>query len=201
MGLVPVALLTELPKFKIVSDYCIGANEKVDSVKLYSEVPLEEIKTVVLDYQSRTSVMLARVLNKLFWKKNFEFSEASPGFENEIYGTKAAVVIGDRTFELNGNFPYEYDLAYEWHLFTGLPFVFAAWVATEPLDETFLTEFNDALRFGTDHVGEALNESKYDFPEKFDALDYLKNKIQYKLDDKKRIAIELFLHYIHQLQA
>lgn len=56
VGLVPVAIIPRMKECHIVSDYCIGANGPVASVCLFSEVPLEKITTVLLDYQSRTSV-------------------------------------------------------------------------------------------------------------------------------------------------
>src|ERR1043165_5988838 len=62
IGLVPVAILPELEEHHIISDYCIGADGEVSSVLLLSDVPLDEIKSIHLDYQSRTSVMLAQVL-------------------------------------------------------------------------------------------------------------------------------------------
>ena len=43
LGLVPVAILPQLKEYHIISDYCIGAEGKVDSVALYSDVPLDEI--------------------------------------------------------------------------------------------------------------------------------------------------------------
>src|SRR5690348_5934038 len=46
LALVPVALIPELDSHFIETDYCIGADGKVDSVKLYSQVPLNEIQTV-----------------------------------------------------------------------------------------------------------------------------------------------------------
>lgn len=199
IGLVPVALLSEMQNYKIVTDYCIGANGKVDSVKLYSQVPLDQIKTVILDYQSKSSVTLTKVLDKFFWKTNFQFEDAIPGYEQFISGTTAAVVIGDRTFSLNGNYKFEYDLADEWKSFTGLPFVFAAWVTTNEIDSKFITEFNQALKTGIEKTSEALNENKLYFPSKFNPEDYLKNKIDYLLDDKKKVALEMFLDYIRQL--
>ena len=111
LALIPVALLAELDNYFIETDFCIGANGKVDSVKLYSEVPLNEIKNVILDYQSKSSITLTKVLFKFFWKLTVSYSDAKPGFENEIKDANAAVVIGDRTFSLNGKYKYEYDLA------------------------------------------------------------------------------------------
>ena len=60
LGLIPIAVIPKLKEHYIISDYCIGAEGKVTSVMMYSEVPLQEISTILLDYQSRTSVTLAR---------------------------------------------------------------------------------------------------------------------------------------------
>ncbi len=199
IGLVPVALLAELDNYKIITDYCIGAKGKVDSVKLYSEVPLNEIKTITLDYQSRSSIKLTKVLSKFYWKKDFEFKDAKPGYEQNIKGTNAAVVIGDRTFSLNGTFKHEIDLAQEWKNFTGLPFVFAAWVTTSEINDAFVYEFNAALKFGIDNTKTAIQQSAIQPSNNFDPLDYLTNKINYNLDADKKKALELFLKYISQL--
>jgi chorismate dehydratase len=191
IGLVPVAILPELESYQIITDYCIGAVGKVDSVKLFSEKPLEELTHVLLDYQSKTSVTLVQVLNKHFWKKNIQFINATEGFEKQISGTTGAVIIGDRTFGLTSH-PYQYDLAEEWQKFTGLPFVFACWVSNVPLEESFINEFNKTLAFGVDHIEEAVIE-KPNQALGIHALDYLKNKISYNLDSDKRKALEKFL--------
>ena len=200
LALVPVALLPELDRYFIVSDYCIGARGKVDSVKLYSEVPLNEIERVVLDYQSKSSITLTKVLKQFYWKSNFQFVDAKPGFENEIKGTQAAVVIGDRTFKLNGSFKYEYDLAEEWQKFTGLPFVFAAWVSTETLDETFVRDFNAVLKHGVEHLSEAIDDDLNPaLLDKAATTVYLAKRISYPLDADKISALKLFIDYIKQL--
>lgn len=191
IGLVPVAILPELDSYHIITDYCIGAIGKVDSVKLFSEKPLEELTHVLLDYQSKTSVTLVQVLNKHFWKKNIQFINASEGFEKQISGTTGAVIIGDRTFGLTEH-PYQYDLSEEWQKFTGLPFVFACWVSNVPLEESFISEFNKSLAYGVNHIEEAVMEK----PNQFlgdKALDYLKNKISYNLNKDKRKALDKFL--------
>ena len=126
--------------------------------------------------------------------------EALPGFEDQIDGDSAAVVIGDRTFALNGTYPFEYDLAEEWQKFTGLPFVFAAWVSTKKLNTDFIEGFNEVLKSGVLQIPLAIRE---DFipgllsPEK--TLDYLSNKISYQLDSEKRKGLQLFLDYIRKL--
>ncbi len=199
IGLVPVAILAKMDEYHIITDFCIGSNGVVDSVKLFSMVPLHEIKEVVLDYQSRTSVTLVQILAKEFWKINPTFSKAEPGFEKSVEGSKAAVIIGDRTFGINNTFPYEYDLAEEWKKFTGLPFAFAAWTSHEVIeDQKFLEEFNNALAFGVENTLKALEAYKNDV-DGFDPYDYLTQKISHKLDVPKKEAINKFLAYLKDL--
>lgn len=200
LALVPVALLPELDHYYIETDFCIGTKGVVDSVKLYSNVPLDEINHITLDYQSKSSITLTKVLCKFYWKIAPQFADAKPGFEKNIVGNGANVVIGDRTFELNGTFKHEYDLACEWKKFTGLPFVFAAWVSTEKIDSSFISEFNSVLKDGVKHCETAVNdcENELSIPRE-KALDYLTNKIDYNLDSEKRKALDLFLDYISRL--
>ncbi|MBS1634276.1 MAG: menaquinone biosynthesis protein [Bacteroidetes bacterium] len=198
LGVVPVAILPQLDQYHIITDYCIGAVGKVDSVKLFAEQPLENLTHVMLDYQSRTSVTLVQVLNHYFWKKNIEFIPATPGFENRVEGTTGAVIIGDRTFGLT-RYPYQYDLAYEWQKYTGMPFVFACWVSNRPLDPGFIEGFNDALAYGVNHIREAVAEKPNHTPG-FDAFDYLQNKISYNLDSAKRKALDHFLDLLKDLK-
>lgn len=196
IGLIPVAALTQLENYHILTNFCIGSSGMVDSVKLFSEQPLEKINAIWLDYQSRTSVKLVQVLCKELWKIEPQFLSADIGFEEKIKNDTAAVVIGDRTFSMKGKFAFEYDLSSEWKKLTGLPFAFAVWVSTEKIeDRAFLKEFDAALKFGVQHISEALVDYKTSIPN-FDAFDYLSNKISYPLDSEKLRAIDLFINKI-----
>jgi len=64
IALVPIAVIPLMKESYIISDYCIGASGKVKTVLLLSDVPLNEIKSIYLDYQSKTSVNLIRILAK-----------------------------------------------------------------------------------------------------------------------------------------
>ena len=70
IGLVPVAIIPDLRDWYINTDYCIGADGAVASVCIFSDVPLDQAESVLLDYQSRTSVQLATLLLKEFYKVN-----------------------------------------------------------------------------------------------------------------------------------
>ena len=199
IGLVPVAVLPRLVSYHLVSKYCLGCNGEVDTVKLYSEVPLEQIGEVLLDYQSRTSVSLVQVLSSFYWKISPRFVQAEKGFERKIGGNTAAVVIGDRCFDMNGRFAHEYDLAGEWKKYTGLPFVFAAWVSNKKLDEAFVREFEAALKFGLDRVREAV-QKHVSGDKQEQVLTYLTERINYQLDADKQRSMEYFLSLLSQLQ-
>ncbi len=189
IGLVPVAALLQIPNYHIISDYCIGANGAVDSVFIFSNKPISEIKTLKLDSQSRTSNNLARVLIKNYWKCTPEFVE----HEN----ADAFVQIGDRTFGKKDQFLFHYDLSEEWFKFTGLPFAFAVWAANKPISEIFKDEFNAALKFGLEQRDRVLNDLKS--VDNFDLSDYLMNKIDFNLNEDKLKAIKKFHDLIRDL--
>jgi chorismate dehydratase len=195
IGLVPVAVIPEIPNAEIISEYCIAADGKVDSVLLLSNVPVEDIKRVILDEQSRTSVMLARVLAAELWNIQPEWIKETNGFQTDK--NTAAVVIGDRALEIKNQFRYIYDLAAEWKKLTGLPFVFACWVANKHFNAEFISAFNAALRSGVENIDPLKDVYALD-P---DAMNYLKEVIVYRLDDGKRKAIELFLGKIKDIKT
>ena len=199
IGLIPVAVLPRLKEKYIISDYCIGAVGKVASVMLYSDVPLHEISEVLLDYQSRTSVTLVRVLAKNFWKINPKWTAATNEYENNIKGTTAAVIIGDRTFGLENKYTHKYDLAEEWQKFTQLPFVFACWVANKKLSEPFIENFNKALKYGIDNRSVLIEQLKKIDVYATDIDEYLNKSISYEYDSPKQKALDLFLTYCGNL--
>jgi len=196
LALIPVAEIPQIPNATIISNYCIGAVGKVNTVMLYSHCPLDEIETIALDYQSRTSVMLTKVLVKNFWKIEVSFEQTSPGYIDAIKGTKAGLVIGDRAFDLNGTFPYEYDLAEEWFKFTGLPFVFACWVANKPLESSFVNQFSEALNAGLANKEKAITDWQKKENSSIDLKSYLNDAISYEFDATKKGALNKFLSLI-----
>ncbi len=190
LGLVPVTVLRHLPEHYIVTDYCIGCNGPVASVCLFSEVPIEQVKEVLLDYQSRTSVALAKILLREYWKISPVLTDTSSDFRSAIRGTTAAVVIGDRALEQRKNSPYIYDLGEAWKMHTGLPFVFAAWISNKRLDPAFVEKFNAANKEGLEKIDRVVTENPGEI---FDLRKYYTQYISYRLDAEKKKALHLFL--------
>jgi chorismate dehydratase len=197
IGIVPVALLADLEKYFIVSDFCISTDRKMPSVLLSSQVPLKNIRKILLDNQSMTSVNLTKILIKNFWKISPEIVDAKAGYENEISETTAGVVIGDRALQLSHKFIYNYDLSDEWFQFTGMPFVFACWASIKEIDKNYISQFNKALRFGLENIPEVAKEEsvnkKYNG---IDVLKYLREDLNFNLNDTKRKAMDLYLEFL-----
>jgi len=196
IGLVPVAVLPQMKEHYIVSDYCIGSDGDVASVCLFSEVPLNEIKTILLDYQSRTSVALLKIIAKEFWKIDPEFKSTDAEFRSKIEGTTAAVVIGDRALEQRKKSAYIYDLGTAWKEYTGLPFVFAAWVSNKKLSGDFIAAFNKTNAFGLNNIDEIVAMRQYKV---FDLKQYYTQHIKFVMDASMRKAIDLFLEKLSNL--
>lgn len=193
LALLPVAAIPFIKGANIISDYGIAADANVVSVALFSQVPIEDIKTVYLDYQSRTSVRLTRLLFEQYWKKEVTFLPAEPDYINHIAKDTAAVIIGDRALQQLNNFAYVYDLSVAWKALTGLPFVFAAWVANKELPAAFKKQFNKANAYGLQHIDEVVAENY--FPE-YNLKTYYTENIHYLLDAEKHKGLNLFLSMI-----
>ena len=190
MGLVPVAVIADMDSYYINGNFGIGSDGPVASVCLFSEVPLTEVRTVLLDYQSRTSVRLARILFECHWKLRPMFVDAGVGFQNRIKGTTAGVVIGDRAFQQRQVSSYVYDLGEAWKQMTGLPFVFAAWISSHPLDPGFIARFDDANRTGVSLIAQVVQENPYAL---FDLQEYFTRYLTYALTARHRLGLEKFV--------
>lgn len=196
LGLVPVAIIPELTSYHIVGDHCIGADGEIASVCLFSEVPMNEIKKVFLDYQSRSSVALLKWLMKESWGIDPEIVETdNEGYRKEIKGTTAGLVIGDRALEQRRISTFIYDLGSEWKAITGLPFVFAAWISTQPLPDEFIRLFNEANELGLQHIDEIIAATPFDL---YDLKKYYTLHLSYHLDERKKQGMSRFLQAISQ---
>ncbi len=196
IGLVPVVMIEQIPEAQIISDYCIGADGEVASVLLLSNSPMNEIHTIVMDNESRTSVKLAKLLARHYWKIEPNWIDEKEIDLAMLNGNTAAVVIGDRALSIRDSYRYKYDLALEWKKFTGLPFVFACWVSNTAIDYDFLATFNRALKYGLDNRDELLGLLG---DVNFDLRKYLTQNIQYNLDDEKRKGMKNFLSLSKQM--
>jgi chorismate dehydratase len=190
IGLVPVAVIPSMNEFYINSQYCIGCDGPVASVCLFSEIPINKVKYLLMDYQSRTSVELAKILLRDYWKLNLEFIDTKEDFRHLIREDTAGLMIGDRALQQRKVAHFAYDLGEAWKNLTGLPFVFAAWISNKRMDDSFVEAFDKATGLGVNNIQDVLKTINSDF---FDLREYYTKYISYRLDDSKRKGLNLFL--------
>lgn len=190
LALLPVAAMPGIAGANIISNYGIGADGNVVSVALFSQVPLHQIRSVYLDYQSRTSVRLAQILLAHHWKQNVAFKPATEHFIDYIHADHAGVIIGDRALQQLHNFEYVYDLSAAWKAYTGLDFVFAAWVANRELPVDFKERFDAANAIGLQHLDEIIGANPFPY---YDLKTYYTDNIKFYLDENKKKGLKRFL--------
>ena len=133
---------------------------------------------------------------KEYWQVTPKLIKAKANYEKQIKEEKAGLIIGDRGFQYQNKFKYVYDLSAIWKLYTGLPFVFACWVANKEIDEKFISQFNKALKFGVNNIEKSIKSLAATYSHCINPTDYLNNKISYHLDEEKIKGMELFLKKI-----
>lgn len=190
LAIVPVAAIPLLPRYAFIGNYCIGAVSAVASVLLCSRTPVTQIREVAIDRESRTSVLLAKLLLRDYWQITPRYTPLPTGFPDPC--PESVVLIGDKALLDGGRYPYVYDLAEHWIAWTGKPFVFAAWVANKALPDGFAPLFDEALAYGLAHLDEAIDaEAGGRFPKPF-AREYLTKNISFSFDEKKQEGLRLF---------
>ena len=195
MALSPVGGLLDFRGLNLLTDYCIGAEGAVDSVFLFSQVPVEQTTHLVLDPHSRSSNGLARILYRELWGLTPTLVEPQGRAGAQVSGTTAAVLIGDQAYAERDQYPFVYDLAYEWKRLTGLPFVFAVWAyRPEQVAPAMLERITRALRWGLSQRAETARRwaGHYGYTEEA-ATHYLCHSIQYELDATKHAALERYI--------
>lgn len=125
----PVVAAFDHPgQFRPIGGLGIAASGAARSVLLRSRVPIDQLSgtTIGVIDETATSVRLLKVLLQ------FRFDVSHATFVSLDQPADAALLIGDKALLQPRNLhthPHELDLAAEWHAWTGLPFVFASWMA------------------------------------------------------------------------
>jgi chorismate dehydratase len=93
------------------------------------------------------------------------------------------------------HFGYHYDLATAWIDHTGLPFVFATWIANKPIPADFMEAFDDASGYGVQHLDKVIEDLSPQ-SKMYDLNTYFTQNISYNFDEEKKKGLDLFLSLI-----
>ncbi|MFN2603225.1 MAG: menaquinone biosynthetic enzyme MqnA/MqnD family protein [Gemmatimonadaceae bacterium] len=126
-------------RYLLLPDLAISCDGPVRSVMLFSKKRATELsaRRVLISRSSMTSVALLELLFENVWHAHPIFvptdAELSDVARFESEDHDARLVIGDAALLLSSGasprYPHAYDLGQAWKEWTGLPFVFAVWVA------------------------------------------------------------------------
>ncbi|HEX4961086.1 MAG TPA: menaquinone biosynthesis protein [Thermoanaerobaculia bacterium] len=160
IGLIPSIEVQRIPNLRVLPDMCVGAKREVRSVVLVSRGPVEEVRRVALDQNSRTSAVLVRILMRERWGLDPEYVHERPDPERMLSEADAALIIGDPALRLDREKYQVIDLAAEWNELTGLPFVFAVWAVRPEVEIPDLPfYFKSSLRYGLSSLDNLVRES------------------------------------------
>ncbi|KKK69943.1 hypothetical protein LCGC14_2928990, partial [marine sediment metagenome] len=195
VALVPSIEYFRNPDWTIVSDACVACDGPVRSVKLYGRVPIEQIRTLALDEGSRTSAALVRILLKERFGLEPQLCPLPIGTSLEDSQVDAAMLIGDRAMlPMRDRYEFVWDLGQQWSRWTGLPFVFAMWIARSGVD---LQGIDEALTAARDEGVARLAEiARHEAPglglSEDECLCYLRDNLDFQLHDRQRRGLQQF---------
>jgi chorismate dehydratase len=198
VALLPIIDVQRLDDVRILTSGGIGCDGPTLTVRIFSKVPIEQIDTLACDTHSHSSVALARVVLAEAYHRHPTFIEFDHLHPNRA--AEAILLIGDKVVcEEHEGFSYQLDLGDAWKKLTGLPFVFAAWVARGDVE---LGDLPDQLlrakQQGMKHLDQIVKRDAIPrgWPAEL-ALRYMTDYLKYDIGDRQVQAIQLF----HELAA
>ena len=195
VALIPSIEYLRNPGYRIVSDACIACQGPVLSVKLLSRRPMNRIETLALDEGSRSSAVMVRVLLKARFALTPRLQLLHYGADITQVPSDSVLLIGDRAIHPPVDCYQEiWDLGEQWCQWSGLPFVFAMWVARPGLDvvrlETALSATRDAGVANLEPI--ARSESPGVGLTYEQTLCYLRDNLHFYLGPREQQGLEYF---------
>ena len=188
-----VEYLLHREDYLVVPNVCIASKERACSVLIFSNKPLEDIKSLYLTPASLTSKELAiYVVNVIYGN--------SPELVKDRDKADALMLIGDEAIieRSLGRWQYVYDLGEEWFKQHKLPFVFALFLVRK-----------DAPTWLSDNIYFQCNRSKALFIEDLTQgkigvdgfsqdflLEYFTSCLQYDLSEEAMQSLRVFNSFL-----
>jgi len=197
VALLPIIDYQRLPNLKLLTAGGIGSDGTTYTVRIFSRVPIEQIESLACDVESHTSVALARIILAESFGIQPEFVDRKHSM-HDLSRVSAMLLIGDKVVrEKPEGYPYQLDLGEAWKNLTGLPFVFAAWIARGDVQLGDLPgKLVKAREEGLAHASEIVERfaTQHGWPPDL-AMKYLTEYLQYSIGPRELAAIEKFFSY------
>jgi chorismate dehydratase len=196
VALLPAIELARIPDLAIFPGLAIGSMGPCRSVLLVSPLPLDDIRSIALDPESRTSNALVQVLCREAWGIAPRFEAGPRDLDLALTEHDAAVRIGDKAlFDTLPAGAHAYDLGEAWTTLTRLPFVFAVWATRlEAMDRDVYQLLHDSKRAADlvlDVIADDYTYGGRQYPEV--ARSYLREAIRYRFGAQELAGLRRFL--------
>ncbi|GAB4235712.1 MAG: menaquinone biosynthesis protein [Acidobacteriota bacterium] len=200
VGLIPAVEYLRIPGLRVIPGLAIASRREVRSVLFVSRVPLERVRRVAVDPNSRTSVALLKILLWEFYGRDgIVFEPVRPAEALAAQEYEGLLVIGNPALQL----PLRqdllvYDLAAEWYRFTGLPFVFAFWAVRPGLElGGSQAVFHESYREGAQSIPLIAEWYAGRLPlTSREIRRYLTHNLSYELDDAAQAGLQEFYRLV-----
>ncbi|MBL7996473.1 menaquinone biosynthesis protein [bacterium] len=186
----------------IVPDIAVVSHDEVNSVELFFNKNLSDMKRIAVDSSSRTSVALLEIILKEKYDIEPVLVPMNPDLSHMLKEADAALVIGDMALEQSGVMDNRLDLGEEWNDLTdGLPFVYSFWAGTQGvLTHNDVKGLIEARNSGVDNIadiaGEYVSQNSNRRAQEF-YVDYLTDNIQFKLGEDEINGLKEFYSYCY----
>lgn len=204
IGLLPCAELDRLGVDHL-DDLGISCHGAVRSILLVSRVEPSRIRSLAADANSRSSVMLTRILLNERYGAQPQVFVKPPNVEEMLREADAALLIGDPALHVDpAKLQYRVlDLGQEWCEMTGLPMVFAVWAgARRHLTAEVADIFMQSYRYGISKLDEISAEAPSHHGVSADmARTYLTHYIKFELNSEARRGLALYRSKVAELRA
>jgi predicted solute-binding protein len=184
VAIIPAIEYQRMDGMVVLPEMAVAARGEVRSILVLAKKPIDLVKRLALDTNSRSSVALTRLLCKGFWGISPEFIDAAPDPAAMLEKADAALLIGDPALRIRlkvdalaaktpgakegccGGDPSEqpvpgvdtlfvYDVAEQWREMTGKPCVLAIWAGRrELITPEVVADFLASKEYGLSHIGQ-----------------------------------------------
>lgn len=192
VSLVPTGALDLLDNYILFGNTCIGSIDAVHSVAVFSNQDIEDLDTIYLDDHSTTSVALLKILLRYSIQKDIQLEVVDAKTKNQLEEGEGILLIGDKAISGHSRFECIYDLGEAWKAYSGLPFVYACWVADKSVAPEILEKLDQAMILGTNQMDQVIGNLN-EYPENLDLNKYLNSHISFTFNAEKRKGLERFL--------
>lgn len=201
IGIIPVIEYQRIPDLVVVPEIAIVSRERVRSLLIFSKGDIREAKTIALDTSSRTSVTVTKILFSEYYKTMPKFDGCAPDLDSMLRYHDAALLIGDAAMRASAKNLLVYDLAEQWHEFSGKPLVMAVWAVRRAVaNRVSAKTFFDSRADGMAHLEEIIRgESNRSGWTPEDIREYFTKDLDYSMSSDSLAGLDLFFDLARKL--